>query len=175
METDLFSSRLTTKTPEETRRTPEKDFRGSQIPKVEPRNPGSRESRGRTPETPGDLPGNRVRLQDLGTRRRTPNLLEERKRLENEVEQAEAEFARANNVQEPYRAAFNAAHERLVMLHDTRRSGRSISKPLMLGAYDARMIAGHEWHPFRSRANDLGQWLKRLREDLRAVNKEIGT
>lgn len=77
-------------------------------------------------------------------------------------------------VEEPYRLTFASAHAHLVHLHALRDSGEPIAKPMLFAAYDERVLAGHAWHPYRSQADDLAGWLKRLREDLKAVNKEIG-
>lgn len=105
---------------------------------------------------------------------RTPpensGLLAERRRLEKEIEAGEAELAVAHEQQAPYAAAFWSAHARLVEAHQ-----RDVDKPLRLLAYDARVLAGHAWHPFRAKAQDIGRWLKLLRDELRAVNREIGT
>lgn len=175
MTPDLFAPEIPGVPPVEPRRTPKKGFRGSQSPKVEPRNPGSRESRGKTPETPGYLPGSGGSLQDIRTRRRLPDLISERKRLEKEIEGARDEYERAHLAQQPYQLAFRSAHQRLEGLHADRKAGASISQPLLLAAYDCRVAAGHAWHPFRVVADDLARWVRRLREDLVAVNKEIGT
>lgn len=41
--------------------------------------------------------------------------------------------------------------------------------------YDARMDAGHSWHPFRQKLNETMSWRKVLMDELAALNKELGT
>lgn len=173
---DLFGVSVTTTEPRiEPRRSPEKSFRGSQSPKVEPRNPGGRGFRVRTPKIPGSPPVGSGSTSGFRTAPKIPGLREERIRLEKEIEEAEAELASANSVQQPYQEAFWSAHNELVRLHLERSGGSPVSKLEMLAAYDARVVTGHEWHPFKKQAEEIQRWLKRLREALLAVNKEIGT
>lgn len=102
------------------------------------------------------------------------DLREQRSSLEKEIEAAEGEFSAANEAQQPFKAAFLCAHAELVRLHGVRQVER-IGKDVMLAAYDRRMFAGHDGHPYRTEADDLARWLKRLRDELKAVNAEIGT
>ncbi len=40
--------------------------------------------------------------------------------------------------------------------------------------YDARVAAGHAWHPHRQRLNDALRWRKALMDAAQAINKELG-
>lgn len=40
--------------------------------------------------------------------------------------------------------------------------------------YDARMNAGHAWHPFRQKLNETMSWRKALMEEAAGLNKDLG-
>lgn len=94
--------------------------------------------------------------------------------LENEMMQATQEYEAAHAVEMPYARAFWAAHRWLEELHQSRSDGTPVSKTEMMDAYDRKMWAGHAWHPHREKAEELHTWLKAIRRELTAVNKELG-
>lgn len=90
-----------------------------------------------------------------------------------QVEHANAAIAKAEAEQGPYRDAFNDAHNDLLILHDQRRRGATISKATMLRGYDDRMWAGFRWQPFKAALRDAESWRSGLIKELGEINKEI--
>lgn len=76
---------------------------------------------------------------------------------------ASRERAVAQWEQDPFQAAFRAAHAYLAALP----ARPETSKANRLAAYDARMKAGHAWHPSRSRLREAVRWIKAIEEDLK--------
>jgi hypothetical protein len=71
-----------------------------------------------------------------------------------------------------FEAAFRRAHERLLAmpLQPVR------SKADRLAAYDARMLAGYEWYPWKTRREKAERWLKLIdREIARLTNPRKGS
>lgn len=101
-------------------------------------------------------------------------LRENAKRLELEMMEAERLFSAARQRSAPFENAFWAAHRNLESLWDLRNTGRLVNKVEMLKAYDERVFSGHKWHPYKSECRNLEIWLKAIRKELIAVNKEIG-
>lgn len=160
--------------PKELRRTSENAFRSSRVPIVKVRKSGAGVSVPRSTENSGKVSG----PANLTTGTRHPGkksgLREEQRILQNEIEVLEAELARAREAQEPFKQAFDSAHYDLALLHEKRAGGSGISKPLMLASYDRRVVAGHAWHPYKIKVRDLTTALKTYRQELKAVNQEIG-
>jgi hypothetical protein len=107
----------------------------------------------------------KVDWQELRTRQ---------KNLENEIEVLEADRPTFARLDEAGRLAFQDAHEALLMLHQRRNAGASISKETMMAGYDRRMNAGHAWHPHRKRLKDIDLELVGVREELKLVNWLLG-
>lgn len=188
---DLFRTPLEVR--EEVRRSSGKGYRTSPNPKEEVRKFGSpkkfaRSSNffGAVPEAT-ELPNSNFRVaKSSADQKRTGKpkrsieketdfgLLKERRKLWQLIERAETEYAQANAAQQPFKQAFDDATLEVQRLHRLRRGGATVQKTTMLDAYDWRVVTGHEWHPHRSKAEDLARYLKSLREELKAVNREIG-
>lgn len=64
--------------------------------------------------------------------------------------------------QDPFERAFKAAHGFLMALPHR----PTTSKAERLAAYDARMAAGHAWHPHRTRLREATRWLKAIKEEM---------
>jgi hypothetical protein len=64
--------------------------------------------------------------------------------------------------QDPFERAFKAAHACLSALPPRTVVGKSTR----LAAYDARMKAGHAWHPHRTRLREATRWIKAIKEDM---------
>ena len=84
-------------------------------------------------------------------------------RLRSDLEIARHERMVAQWSSDPHEAAFRAAHDRLASLPP--RPGTS--KATRLGAYDARMRAGHAWHPHRTRVRDATRWIEAIEKELK--------
>ena len=64
--------------------------------------------------------------------------------------------------QGPFERAFKAAHAALSALPP-----RSVvGKDARLAAYDARLRAGHAWHPHRTRLREANRWIKAINEEM---------
>jgi hypothetical protein len=64
--------------------------------------------------------------------------------------------------QGPFERAFKAAHAALSALPP-----RSVvGKEARLAAYDARLRAGHAWHPHRTRLREANRWIKAINEEM---------
>lgn len=101
------------------------------------------------------------------------SLRDKRKHLENEMVLAAGLLDKASIIAEPYEAAFWQAHRQLEELC-RQRDGEPWGKATRRVAYDARMNAGHRWHPFRQAKREVTHWVNSLRSELLAVNKAIG-
>jgi hypothetical protein len=130
----------------------------------------SREVRKTPVKTPG-VPASAVVRNRADQNSET--LLEQRRRLENDMEIARGDVARWGVVQQPLREAFQRADAALRQLHQTRQAGGFVSKQTMLEAYDRRMEAGHAWDPSRSQHRDALRWLEAVREELHHINHQI--
>ena len=159
---------------QEVRRSAKTDFRTSRAPIVKVRKCGAALLGPRSPEKCGKLSA--PAHLTTGTRRQERNcgLREQQHSLQNEIELLEAELAGARATQEPFQRAFDRAHAELATLHEKRQHGAHITKPKMLAAYDKRVLAGHAWNPHKSKVRDLTMALKTYRQELKAVNQEIG-
>lgn len=101
------------------------------------------------------------------------DLMDMRNALLLQVEQANAAIAKAEAEQEPYREAFNAAHNDLLDLHERRRRGGFVGKTMMLAGYDKRMWAGFRWQPFKAALRDAEAWRSGLIKEIGEINKEL--
>jgi len=172
---DLFGGQdLPNFSPQEVRRSSENASRTSRVPIVKVRKFGAELSVPRSTEKFGKLsePANLT----IGTRHsgKKFGLREQQHSLQNEIEKLEAECAHARAAQEPYQRAFSQAHSELELLHRRRQRGLQITKSAMLEAYDMRVAAGHAWHPHKTKLRDITSALKTYRQELKAVNQEIG-
>jgi len=75
---------------------------------------------------------------------------------------ATRERDRAQWEQDPFERAFRVAHRALAELPPR----PVVGKAARLAAYDARMKAGHAWHPHRSRLREANRWVKAIREEM---------
>jgi hypothetical protein len=91
-----------------------------------------------------------------------------------EIEQGEERASAIAVKNDPLRDVFMAAHGALERLHKRRKSGAFVPKSAMIDAYDRRVAAGYRWNPVRSQYNEALQYLKRLRDELKLINAEIG-
>lgn len=101
------------------------------------------------------------------------DLMDMRNALLLQVERANAAIAKAEGEQEPYREAFNAAHNDLLRLHALRGGDARISKAVMLAGYDKRMWAGFRWQPFKAALRDAEAWRSGLIKEIGEINKEL--
>ncbi len=85
-----------------------------------------------------------------------------RDRLHDDLAKARAQEATAERQSSPLEAAFWDAHRQL----DAMPLQPETSKAERLAAYDARMHAGHAWHPSRSRLRDARRWIKAIMEEI---------
>jgi hypothetical protein len=72
-------------------------------------------------------------------------------------ERDEAQWA-----QDPFEAAFKASHAFLASLPPQ----PVVTKAVRLAAYDARVEAGHAWHPYRARLREANRWIKAIKEEM---------
>lgn len=96
-------------------------------------------------------------------------------RLENEMLTAERECQIARVISDPFSGAFWSAHGHLEALHARRRSGTVVTKKAMVAACDARVAAGHEWNPSKTKLQEAERWLRRIKTELKAANAELGS
>lgn len=88
---------------------------------------------------------------------------------------AERECQIARVISDPFSGAFWSAHGHLEALHARRRSGTVVTKKAMVAAYDARVAAGHEWNPSKTKLQEAERWLRRIKTELKAANAELGS
>jgi hypothetical protein len=93
-----------------------------------------------------------------------PTILE---RLRSDRLLAEAERDAAERGGSGLKAAFWDAHRRLADMPPQPET----SKAERLAAYDARMRAGHAWHPWKTRLREAERWLKAIDRELEQLTK----
>lgn len=84
-------------------------------------------------------------------------------RLRSDLETARHERMVAQWLSDPREATFRAAHDRLASLP----SRPGVSKTVRLAAYDARMRAGHAWHPHRLKVREAIRWIEAIEKELK--------
>lgn len=114
------------------------------------------------------------RTQDQDKAARISSLQKEKAALLERLAEASAETVRAEAAAAPYEAAFQSAHDRLVQLTANRRAGARYPKDEVLAAYDARMLAGHAWHPHRNRFQEAKRWKAAIVTELQNINAALG-
>ena len=75
---------------------------------------------------------------------------------------ATREWADAQLAQDPFEAAFKEADHLLRVLPPR----PAASKATRLAAYDARVAAGHAWHPYRARLREACRWIAAIQEEI---------
>lgn len=83
--------------------------------------------------------------------------------LRADLEKANLECDRALAAQQPFADQFWRAHGFLASL-PTRPSS---TKRERLDAYDARLRAGHAWHPYRQRYRDATRWVDAILKEMK--------
>lgn len=111
-----------------------------------------------------------------GNRRKkdTLALIAERDSLYRDLEVANAEVETAHAALAPYEGNWNAACQTLAGATDQRLSGVVIPYADLMAMYEARRIAGHLRHPYKTRAEDANRWRSNLMKRLKDINADIG-
>lgn len=84
-------------------------------------------------------------------------------RLRADLKVADRECGEAHSAEQPWSRAFWAAHQTLRELPLQPEA----SKERRLAAYDARLRAGHAWHPYRQRYRDALRWFDAILKELK--------